>query len=255
MRRLLRDIAENREPGDVTALRDASVLTQLQPPVERKIREDTLSTTGAPEGVSQDVEAPVAEQATVGPLTGDPAIVGVPTFVVGSVMLGLALINYAPAAGGALPIIILATGIGQLVATLWAAALGQSAVAAIFGIFSGFWLSYAALLVGLTHGWWGVTPAATVHTVAAFVISWLIVIGVLTLGSLRLPLAFTLIFALIDVALILVLAATINGSSGLNKAGGIAVFAFAAIGAYVFAGSLSVATGGKPFPLGRPVIT
>ena len=75
---------------------------------------------GAPEGVAQDIEAPVAEQAAVGPLTGDPAIVGVPTFVVGSVMLGLALINYAPAAGGALPIIILATGIGQLLATVWA---------------------------------------------------------------------------------------------------------------------------------------
>jgi len=30
MRRLLRDIAENREPGDVTTLRDASVLTQLK---------------------------------------------------------------------------------------------------------------------------------------------------------------------------------------------------------------------------------
>jgi len=171
------------------------------------------------------------------------------------VMLGLALINYAPAAGGALPIIILATGIGQLVATLWAAALGQSAVAAIFGIFSGFWLSYAALLTGLAHGWWGVAPAAAVHTVAAFLISWLIIIGVLTLGSLRLPAAFTLIFALIDVALILVLASTVNGSPGLAKAGGIAVFAFAAVGAYVFAGSLSVATGGKPFPLGRPVIT
>jgi succinate-acetate transporter protein len=141
---------------------------------------------GAPEGVAQDVEAPVAEQATVGPLTGDPAIVGVPTFVVGSVMLGLALINYAPAAGGALPIII--------------------------------------------------------------------IIGVLTLGSLRLPSAFTLIFALIEVALILVLASTVNGSSGLAKAGGIVVFAFAAVGAYVFAGSLSVATGGRPFPLGRPVL-
>ena len=56
-------------------------------------------------------------------------------------------------------------------------------------------------------------------------------------------------------ALILVLAATINGSSGLNKAAGIVVFAFAAVGAYVFAGSLSVATGGHPFPLGRPVMT
>ncbi len=77
----------------------------------------------------------------------------------------------------------------------------------------------------------------------------------LTLGSLRLPSAFTLIFALIDVALILVLASTVNGSSGLAKAAGVVVFAFAAVRAYVFAGSLSVATGGKPFPLGRPVIT
>jgi uncharacterized protein len=208
-----------------------------------------------PEGVAQEVEAPAAEQAAVGPLTGDPAIVGVPTFVVGSVMLGLALINYAPASGGALPIIILATGVGQLVATIWAAALGQSAVAAIFAVFGGFWLSYAALLTGLAHGWWGITPAATVHTVAAFLISWIVIIAVLTLASLRLPSAFTLIFVLVEVALILVLAGTVNGSADLDKAGGIAVFAFAAVGAYVFAGSLSVATGGKPLPLGRPVIT
>jgi hypothetical protein len=60
----------------------------------------TTHSAGAPEGVAQDVEAPVAEQATVGPLTGDPAILGVPTFVVGSVMLGLALINYAPPPAG-----------------------------------------------------------------------------------------------------------------------------------------------------------
>jgi succinate-acetate transporter protein len=100
-----------------------------------------------------------------------------------------------------------------------------------------------------------VTKADTVHTVAAFLISWLIIVGVLTAGSLRLPSAFTLIFALIDLALILVLASTITGSSGLARAGGIVVFAFAAVGAYVFAGSLSVATGGKAFPLGRPVVT
>ena len=98
------------------------------------------------------------------------------------------------------------------------------------------------------------TPAATVHTVAAFLISWLIIIGVLTLGSLRLPSAFTLIFALIDVALILVLASTVNGSPGPARAGGIVVFAFGAVGACVFAGSLSVATGGQSFPHGRPVI-
>ena len=41
MRRLLRDVAEGREPGDVTTLRDASVLTQLQqtaaPPQPKEI--------------------------------------------------------------------------------------------------------------------------------------------------------------------------------------------------------------------------
>jgi succinate-acetate transporter protein len=214
----------------------------------------SMHSAEAPEGIAQDLEAPVAAHATVGPLTGDPAVIGVPTFVVGAVMLGLALINYAPA-GGALPIIIGATGLGQLVAMFWAAALGQSAVASIFGIFAGFVFSYAALLVGLTHGWWGVTAATTVHTVAAFNISWLIVVVVLTLGSLRLPSVFTLFFVLLDVALILLLAGAINGSSGLNKAGGIVIFVIAAVGAYVFVGSLSVATGGKPFPLGRPVIT
>ncbi len=60
---------------------------------------------------------------------------------------------------------------------------------------------------------------------------------------------------LVELALILVLAGTVNGSPGLSKAAGIVVFAFAAVGAYVFAGSLSVATGGRPFPLGRPVMT
>jgi AMP-binding enzyme/GPR1/FUN34/yaaH family len=97
-------------------------------------------------------------------------------------------------------------------------------------------------LLALTRPWPG------------FLISWLVVIVALTLGSLRLPSAFTTIFALIDLALILDLAGTVNGSSGLVKAAGIVVFCFAAIGVYVFAGSLSVATGGKPLPLGRPVL-
>jgi hypothetical protein len=31
-------------------------------------------------------------------------------------------------------------------------------------------------------------------------------------------------------------------------------FAFAAVGAYIFVGVSSVATGGKPLPVGKPVI-
>ena len=71
---------------------------------------------------------------------------------------------------------------------------------------------------------------------------------VLTLVTLRLPLAFTLIFALVDVALLLVLLGTEEASTGLLKTGGYVVLAFAAVGVYVFYGAASLATGGKGVP-------
>ena len=73
-------------------------------------------------------------------------------------------------------------------------------------------------------------------------------------ATLRLPLAFTLVFALIDMALLLVLLSTANASTSLAKAGGYTVLLFAAVGVYLFFSALSVATGGKPLPLGKPVL-
>jgi hypothetical protein len=55
-------------------------------------------------------------------------------------------------------VILAATSIGLLVAAIWAAAIGQSAVACVFGIFAGFWLSYVILVIGLIHGWFGILP-------------------------------------------------------------------------------------------------
>ncbi|MFC6063328.1 GPR1/FUN34/YaaH family transporter [Streptomyces ochraceiscleroticus] len=203
------------------------------------------------------VETPTAAaQATPGPLDGDPALIGVPTFIVGSIALGLTLIGYVPAdaVGAPVTIILAATAIGQLIAALWAAALGQSAVAAIFGIFTGFWLSYAVLVLGLLHNWFGITPKAATGAQALFLISWLATVVLLTLGTLRLPAAFTLLFVLIDVALTLVLLATLGGSATLQTAGGYTVFSFAAVGAYLFFHVTSVATGGRGLPLGRPAV-
>ena len=67
---------------------------------------------------------------------GNPATIGVPTFIVGSVALGMVLIGFVPATavGASIPIILAATGIGQLVAAVWALSLAQNAVAAVFGI-------------------------------------------------------------------------------------------------------------------------
>ncbi|MBK0869130.1 MULTISPECIES: GPR1/FUN34/YaaH family transporter [unclassified Saccharopolyspora] len=191
-----------------------------------------------------------------GPLSGDPALIGVPTFIVGSIALGMTLVGFVPAeaVGAPVAIILAATGIGQTVAAIWAAALGQSAVASIFGIFSGFWSSYGLLVLGSTHEWFGVPAGAATATQALFLTSWAITVGLLALASLRLPAAYPLLFGLITTALVVVLIATVQGSAGLQAVGGYVVFTFAALGCYLFLHGMSVATGGRGLPLGGPVL-
>jgi hypothetical protein len=45
-----------------------------------------------------------------------------------------------------------------------------------------------------------------------------------------------------------------NANTSLVKAGGYAVFLFALVGVYLYFGALSVGTGGKPVPMGRPIL-
>jgi len=197
-----------------------------------------------------------AEPTVSGPLAGNPAVIGLPSFIVGSIALGLVLVGMVPATavGASLPIILAATAVGQLVTAVWSASLGQNAVASVFAIFGGFWLSYPVLVLGLTHNWFGITAAAATSTQELFLTSWLITIVMLTLATLRLPLAFTAVFALIDLALLLLLLATANASTGLVTTAGYVVLLFAALGVYLYFGSASVATGGKALPLGKPII-
>jgi uncharacterized protein len=205
--------------------------------------------------VEEQTARHTTEAAAAAP-TGDPMQIGLPSFIVGSIALGLVLVGYVPATavGASLPIILAATGVGLMIAAVWAAVLNQSAVASVFGIFTGFWWSYAVLVLGLTHNWFGVSAAAATSTQGLFLISWLVIIVMLTLATLRLPVAFTALFLLIDVALALVLISTLQGSASLAKVGGVVVLAFAAVGVYLYFGSTSQATGGPALPLGRPVL-
>ena len=114
----------------------------------------TVDATAGESGRSSALAEEAAEAAAViGPMAGDPAMLGLGSFIVGSVALGLALVGVVPAGvlGAPLAIILAATALGLLLAAIWAAAVGQSAVAAIFGIFGTFWLSYAVLVLGRQH--------------------------------------------------------------------------------------------------------
>jgi hypothetical protein len=198
----------------------------------------------------------VAEPPAAVAPAGDPAVLGLPIFVVGSVALAMGLVGYVSpaAAGSAIPIILAATGLGLLISAIWAAALGQTLVACIFGLFAGFWLSYSVLVIGLNHNWFAIPPADVTHTIASFQITWAIVMGALTLATLRLPVVFTAIVGLVVVALVLLIFGTLNTDTTLTKAAGVVSFAFAALGVYAFLGAASVATGGKAYPLGPPLV-
>ncbi|MDO8212466.1 GPR1/FUN34/YaaH family transporter [Conexibacter sp. CPCC 206217] len=197
---------------------------------------------------------PAATQAEAPP--GDPAVLGLPAFAVGSIALGLALVGYvSPAAqGSALPIIFAMTGLGLLLSTVWAASLGQTMVATIFGLFAGFWLSYTVLIASLTHGWFPVPPADVQHTVALFLISWAVIMAALALATVRLPVAFTAVVALVVLALVLLIFGTLNTSETLTKAAGWVTLVFAALGVYLFLSAASAAGGGKSYPLGPPLV-
>jgi uncharacterized protein len=206
--------------------------------------------------------APTEAAPVVGPMAGDPSIFGLGSFIAGSVALGLSLVGVVPTGvlGAPLAIILAATALGLLMSTVWAAAVGQSAVAAVFGIFGTFWLSYAVLVLALDHTWFAIVPTAVIATVRLFLLTWLIIIVMLTVSTLRLPAAFTAVFVLVDLALLLLLLAWENTSplgapsSGLLKAGGWVVLIFAALGAYLFYGAAQAGTGGKSLPLGPPLM-
>ncbi len=91
-------------------------------------------------------------------------------------------------------------------------------------------------------------------TVELFLITWLVVVVMLTLATLRLPVSFTAVFVLVALTVLLVLLSYEQASTGLAKTAGYVLLAAAAVGVYLFFNSLSLATGGKALPLGSPLL-
>lgn len=77
---------------------------------------------------------------------------------------------------------------------------------------------------------------------ATFLLSWRVVSVVLTLATTRRPLAFTVLFALVDIAFVLVLSGVLAASTALLTWGGIAAFAFCLVGTYLFYGAMTQET-------------
>ncbi|WP_236792818.1 GPR1/FUN34/YaaH family transporter [Amycolatopsis sp. GM8] len=182
---------------------------------------------------------------------GDPLIIGLPIFAVGSLALGMALIGFVPATalGAVVPIVVFGTGLFLTVVTIWAALLAQTMVAGITGTFAGFWLSLGALLVGLGHNWYGVAAADVSATQQLFFIAWGALFLFLLIPTLRLPAIYPAVVGLVVVALALAATGARTGDVNILKAAGYVILVFSLLGFCAFVNVALTAMGAKrPFP-------
>jgi succinate-acetate transporter protein len=175
--------------------------------------------------------------------------------IAGGFGLGVTNTGIVDVAGAAVPILLSATSVGLLIATIWAAALGQNVNATVFGVFFGFYGSYAVLSLGLGHGWFGISAADAGPTVSLWLVSWLVTIGLLTVLLLRLPWTYPALLLVVDVALVALLVGNTTGSSVATQTGGWLVFVFVGFVVYYYSAALWEETGGRALPLGRPLIS
>jgi hypothetical protein len=198
----------------------------------------------------------VAEQVGVEPAGADPAVLGLLAFSVGGTVLGVSLLGYVSAAaqgGSVMPIVLAATGLGVFITTLWSAMLGQTFVAAVFGAFTGFWWSYAVMVLGLGHNWFGIPASQVSHAVAQFLFAWAIVIACLAVVSTRVPSTYTAILTSALIAVCLLIVSTLDSSATLTKIAGVFTLVYSVLGFYAFVAQAMVSVDGPAMPLGTPV--
>ncbi len=207
--------------------------------------------------VESDVQSGATEvQAAAAPV-GNPALLGLLTFLPSGITLALWFLGYLPTGtlgGGMIPITGLSAGVFLLIASVWAGRLAQNTVAAIFGVFSAFWLSFSFLLIGITSDWWGMKGDAGGEVRSTYLLSFLIVFVLLTLSTLRLPMAFTVGFLFVDITFALAFIGVSAGAAGLFPIAGVTTLIFCAIFAYILYDGINQDLGGRAMPMGNAMV-
>lgn len=178
---------------------------------------------------------------------GDPLTLGLPVFAVASLALGMGLLGMPAGLHVVAPLIIFTTGLFQLIVTVWALLLGQSIVALIFGLFSGFWLTLGCVLIGTTHGWFGIAHVGAAEEL--IFICYASLFSFLFIPCLRLP-------AIYPIIVLLIVAALSFAAAGIMSIAGYLALTFSFLGFYASIHVAQVALGGKPSPkLGKPFVS
>lgn len=180
---------------------------------------------------------------------GDPLTLGLPAFAVGALALSMGLIGMPAGLALVAPLIIISTGFYQILVTRWAIQLGQSIVAVIFGLFSGFWLTLGFVLIGTHHGWFGVPSGGSADALQLVFIAYSSLFFFLIVPCLRLPLIYPVI-------MVLIVAALACAAAGLFPIAGYLALTFTFLAFWAWLNVVQTSVGATKTwpPLGRPLI-
>ena len=208
--------------------------------------------------------APAAPAAPV----ANPALMGLICFLPSGWTLALwflGVLDTTNLPGGMIPIVTISAGLFLLISAVSALRVGDSVTAAIFGLFSAFWISFGALLFLLQNGLIvnaGATdPSQTALTTAqigqiqsVYLLSFTVTFIILTLATLRLPLAFTAGFVFVDITFVLAYIGVTAGAAGLFPIAGITTIIFCLIFTYIAYDAFNQTLGAKkPLAMGGPI--
>lgn len=178
---------------------------------------------GAPNIVTPALPAQ-AEPAQVLVSGGDPLALGLMAFALGTLVVGMSTIGVFPATvlGGVVPIVLGFCAIALFTSTWWSYLLGESLLAATFGTVSGFFFALGALLLGLTHNWYGIAPVDVPAVQEIFYITWFFFFVALIVPFLRFPVIYPITVFFVIALLALAVTALYTGSPTIQVASGAA---------------------------------
>ncbi|MFF0393824.1 GPR1/FUN34/YaaH family transporter [Kitasatospora sp. NPDC004615] len=236
---------------------------------ENPTLEAVVSASASVSAAMTPAPAPEDESST-GPRSPQAAMIGFGGFLLGSLSLAFYLKDVSIPANSlvaSLPTMVFSSAILLLMAAAWSMRLGDGVFAAVYGLFGTFWLSFSVLSIALNNNWMGTFENVEQRQATAnFVLVWAIVIILLTVTTLRLPRAFTFLFIVVSLTLMVIFGAieqaidqTINhplkpSDPWLVYIGIGTMFLFIALGMYIFASAMHSATGAKRLPLGKPLL-
>lgn len=205
-----------------------------------------------------------APPAMAAPPPANPALMGLICFLPSGITLGLWFVGYLDTTalpGGMIPVLTFSAGLFLFLATAASLRAGDSVTAAIFGIFSAFWISFGVLLMALNNGWiidagsGGPLSTDQIGSIqSTYLLSFTLVFILLTLATLRLPLMFTVGFVLVDVTFVLAYLAVTAGNAALFPIAGITTFGFCLVFAYIMFDAFGQTLGGRPMTMGGPLV-